>query len=492
MSLKKKAMHGVFWRLCQQSSVQVSKLIISMILARLITPEEFGIVGMLMVFTALGRVFNDAGFGLALIQREHLTQDDICSVFYFNILMGASLTTLFYFCAPWIADFYKLPELKFIARVSGFTFLISSFGSVHSTLMEKSIDYKTLMKISLGASITSGVFGVFFAMHGFGVWALVYMSLIGGVMSCLLSWVFSPWRPTLRFSVQSLGSMFHFGSRVMVTSLVDTGFQQLNSLVIARVYSAADLGFVTRAKRLQQLSLQTILMSINSVLLPIFSTTQGDKERFHRGLKKTITMLAAINFPLFSGLAIISRSLIWIMFGEQWLPAAPYFSILCMSAFLVVIGSVNRSALLAVGESAKVLKISIVSKVSVIIGLLLSYRFGVMAILLSTMICIGVNMFLNAWYAKRLFNYSIFMQLRDTLPFVVSSAGMVGCVWWIGENITNPFVGLPVQAGCGGIVYLLILYIFFRGNFLDVAEMVSEVLPESAQVKFLKVFNRTK
>jgi len=273
----------------------------------------------------------------------------------------------------------------------------------------------------------------------------------------------------------------------MATSLVETGFEQLYALVIGRVYSAADLGFVTRARRLQAISLQTIVASINTVLLPVFSGVHGDKARFHRGMRKAIVMLAAINFPLFFGLAVTSRSLIWILFGERWLPAAPYFSVLSMSAFLSVIGSANRAALLSAGESAKVLNITIFSKLSVIIGLVISYRFGVMAILVSMMVCTAVNMVLNARHSKRLFDYSFLMQLRDTAPFAIASVCMAGCAWLIGRNITNPFVGLCVQILCGATVYSMVLYVFFRKRFMDVSTTVIGQLPESLCNKIPKI-----
>jgi O-antigen/teichoic acid export membrane protein len=294
-SLKSKTLHALSWSFFESAGVQGIRFIIGIILARLLFPEQFGLIGMLMIFMAVAQTLLDSGFGAALIQKNEVTQKDICSIFYFNILVGILIAGILGLVAPWIAAFYNQPILIPLTRAMSLVIIINSFGLIQSTILSKQIDFKTQTKVSLIAGIMSGIIGITLAATGFGVWSLVVQQISSAFFRTVFLWFLNPWRPALIFSLKSLQEMFSFGSRLLASGLLNQVFENIYLLAIGKLFSASDLGYFTRAKAFGDLPTHTLSGMVGRVTFPVFSTIQDDPVRLKRGLKRALTLV--ITYP---------------------------------------------------------------------------------------------------------------------------------------------------------------------------------------------------
>ncbi len=307
-SLKRKTFHALLWSFADRFGQQFIQFAISIVLARLLLPEEFGLIGMLTIFMAIAQIFMDSGFGSALIQKKNADHLDECSIFYFNIFSGVILTALLCAVAPWIAAFYEHDELTTLTQFLALRFLIAPFSSIQSTLLLKKLDFKSIVTIGLISQIVTGAVGIVLAYRGWGVWSLAIQSVSSSFLGCALLWYFNPWRPSLIFSFASLRSMFSYGSRLLASTLLDQLFAEIYTVVIGKVYSAADLGYYTRARGWQRLTSQSLSSVVGRVTFPAFASISDDPPRFKRGLKKSIVFLGFVNFPMMLGLAATAES----------------------------------------------------------------------------------------------------------------------------------------------------------------------------------------
>jgi len=292
-------------------------------LARMLFPEQFGLIAMLTIFIALARSFVTSGFGSALIQKKEITHEDKCSVFYFNIVLSVVLAGLLCLAAPWIAAFYGAPLLTPLTRVLSIQLIIGSFGIIHRLLLSKRLDFKTILKVRLITTFISGAVGISMAFNGFGVWSLVGQQLTSSAVNTLFLWVFFSWRPSLTFSVAALRGMFGFGSKLFFSGIIDTFFKHIYLIVIGKIFSPAQLGYFGRARGIQQLPVSNLSFPVKRVTFPVFSTIQDDKERLKKVVHKAITTLVLINFPIMIGLAVVAKPLVIVLLTEKWAPCIP-------------------------------------------------------------------------------------------------------------------------------------------------------------------------
>ena len=471
--LKSKTIHGLFWSFFERIGQQGIQFVISIILARLLLPEEFGLIAMLTIFMAVAQAFLDSGFGSALIQKQDADQVDESSIFYFNIFVGLAAAGLLCLAAPWIAAFYKTPILVPLTRVLSLNLIINAFGLVQTSLMTKRVDFKTQMKISMIATSLSGSIGTIMAYKGFGVWSLVAFSLSGNFFRTVFLWVFNRWRPAWMFSFASLQSMFGFGSKLLFSGLINTVFQNLYLMVIGKIFSAADLGFYSRANGIQQLPVRNVSSTVSRVTYPVFSSIQDDKPRLKNGLRKAMTSMAMVNFPLMIGLIVVAEPLVQVLLTDKWLPCVPYLRLLCVVGMLYPLQVINLNVLIAQGRSDLLLRLEVLKKILIAAAIFITYRWGIIALIYGQIATILIAYYLNSYYSGKMLDYPITEQIRDILPSLGLACAMGGGIYMLCYiPIPSQTVLLFLQIISGIAIYILLCHIFRLSSFKEIIELV--------------------
>ena len=456
-SLKSKTTSALFWSFCETVGTRGVQFVVGVILARLLMPAQFGLIGMLTIFIAVAQIFIDSGFGAALIQRTEITEADICSVFYFNIFLSCLAAGCIYLVSPLVADFYTQPVLTTLLRVMSLVIVINAFGLVPTVLLRRELDFKIQTRASLIAVFFSGVVGIYMAYTGFGVWSLVAQQIANATLHVFLLWVFSQWRPSLVFSCQSLKEMFGFASRLLSLGLLNTIFDNIYLIVIGRVFSPTSLGYFVRADNLQKLPSTVLASIVTRITFPIFSKIKADLPRVKKGMKKALLALVFINFPMMIGLAVVAKPLVLIMLTDKWLPCVPYLQVLCLIGIMFPLHLINLNVLQALGRSDLLLKIEIIKKILIVINIMITWRWGILAMIWGQVLISLFSYYLNAYYNKVLLNYSIWEQLGDVLPYFVISVLMGGAVYALGfVSFYSSLLMLICQIIVGGLIYLLL------------------------------------
>lgn len=467
-NLADRAIRGVFWSAIERLGPQVVQFVISIVLARLLLPEQFGLIGMLSIFLGLGKLFLDSGFGQALIQKRDATDLHYSSVFYANICLSLVASGILCLAAPLIAGFFGKPLLTPLTRALSLGLVLNAFGLIQGVLLTKRLNFRTQMKISLMASIGSGVVGITMAVLGFGVWSLIAQNLSSALFGTLLLWAFNTWRPRAIFSLAALRGLFGFGSRLLASSILDTVFQNLYNVVIGKLFTPADLGHYTRAYTLQQLPAQTLSGSVGRVTLPLFAEIQNDPVRVRNGFQKAFRALALVNFPLMIGLLVCARPLVLTLLTDKWAPAIPYLQFLCVVGLLYPLHAINLNVLLALGRSDLFLRLEITKKILTVIVLTFTWRWGIEAMIIGQIVLSLVAYYLNSYYNRRLLGYGLGQQMRDALPYLVAAGTMGAGTYALSLlPLTQPGLLLLIQVVAGILVYGLLCRGFRLPIFMD-------------------------
>jgi len=466
-SLKSTTIRAISWSFIDSVVVRGLQFIIGVLLARILFPEHFGLIGMLMVFLAVAEAFMYSGFGIALIQKMDVEQADTCSIFYFNIFMGVIAASILCLTAPWIAKFYNQPILTSMLRVLSVTLIINSLSLIHTVLLIKEVNFKRLTKVNLISSVTSGIIGVWLATTGFGVWSLVAQQVSSSFFRAITLWVINSWRPSLIFSLDALRKMFGFGSKLLFSNLLNQTFNNIYSLVIGKLFSARDLGFYSRAKSLQEIS--SFTDTIWRVTFPVFSKIQDDPARLKRGVKKTLTWIVLVNFPLMIGLLVISRPLVIVLLTEKWTQSIPYFRLFCVSGLMLPFDMMNMNVLMALGRSDIYLRLEIIKKILVILSISIMWRYGIIYIIYGMIATDFISCFISSYYTKIFIKYSILEQLNDCLLSFFVSVAMGIIVFIIGMiSFDNIYSGLFVQIVSGVVIYIILCRLFKLDAFMEI------------------------
>jgi len=468
-NLKQKTVHALIWSFIETVALRSVQFIVGIILARLLFPEEFGLIGMLMIFMAVIRILLDSGFGSALIQKKGATQTDISSIFYFNILIGFFAAGILCLAAPWIASFYNQPVLTPLTRALSLTIIINSFGMIQKTLLTKRINFKLQTKVSMIAGVLSGTAGITMAVLGFGVWSLVVQQISASLFSTMSLWFFSAWRPSMIFSFGALREMFGFGSKILFSGILNQIFDNIYLVVIGKMFSAADLGFFTRAKTLNDLPSQTLSQMVGRVAFPVFSTIQDDPERLKRGLKKALTTLVLINFPMMIGMAVVARPLVLMLLTEKWAASIPYLQLLCMVGMLYPLHLINLNMLQALGRSDLFLRLEIIKKGLIVINIAITWRWGIPAMIYGMIVTSIMGYYLNSYYNGILIDYPIREQVLDLFPYLVSSVAMGVAIHAIAMlQFPSHWSMLLVQIIIGIVLYVFLCRVLRLRAFMDI------------------------
>ncbi len=453
--LRSQALAATFWSASDVVARQGLQFGISIALARLLTPEDYGTISLLCLFTGIASVFVDSGFSTALIQRQGVTHAEESTVFWFNLGMGALVTVALLVAAPAFAEFYALPVLVPLTVVLALNVLISALGSIQATLFTKQLDFRTPMRVNVIATFTSGAVAILLAWRGYGVWTLAAQTLVAGSLTTGLLWAFSAWRPALVFDVSAARKFFGFGGYLLASGLADTTYSRLYTLLIGKFYGVRELGLYSRADSTKGLPSGILTGILSRVAFPVFAASAADKDRLRRGVRMALRGMMLINIPAMFGMLVLARPLVMTLFGEAWLSAVPILQVLCLAGVFWPLHVINLNVLLAQGHSKLFFKLELLKKGLGVALLLAGARYGVMGIAWSQVV-FGVLAFLiNARYSGRFLGYGASAQTRDCIPMVAVSALMTATVFVAGRACQlNPFLSLSLLSALGAFTYL--------------------------------------
>lgn len=428
-NLRSKTIAGILWSFIERLSLGTVQFAINVIMARFLLPSDFGMIGMLAIFLQISQSFVDSGFASALIQRRNRTDIDFSTVFYFNIVIALLLYGILFVIAPWIACFYKIPELTGVTRVVTLSLVLNSLSAVHKVKLSIVIDFKTQSIISLSASIISGCIGIWMAFAGRGVWALVWQTILNSLILTILFYYFVTWKPLLVFSVESFRRLFFFGSKLLISGLIHTTYSNLYTIVIGKKFSALDLGYYTYARQIAMLPSVGLNSFISRVIYPVLSLIQDDNEKLKSAYSKYVRLSSYIIFPLMVGLIALAQPIVQLLLTDKWSGVVILLQILCLDWMFDHLSIINLNLLYVKGRSDLALKLEVVKKTIATLILFASIPFGVIGMCWGRVLYSLIATYLNTYYTKSLIGLSFSDQIKDILPCLLLSFLMGGFMY---------------------------------------------------------------
>lgn len=434
----KNILSNLLWKFLERGGVQIIQTIVQLILARVLSPEDYGVTAIILVFINIATVFIQSGLGSALVQKLEPTENDYSSVFYINIFISFLMIAVLYFCSPLIAHFYNMSILTPVLRVCSLSLFFNALWHVHIAILQKKLMFKKLFAANTASGLLAGIISILAAYKGFGVWALVMYQVLNSLISTVIIWVLVPWRPKLLFSWGSIKELFGFGSRLLVSSLIDTVYGNIQPLVIGKFFSSSDLGYYNQGKQIPNVLVNNLNGSIQGVMFPVFSEYQNNQYRLKQLVRRSIVTSCFIVFPMMAGLVAVARPMTLLLLTEKWLPSVPFMQISCIIYALWPIHTANLQAINAVGRSDIFLKLEIIKKIVGIAILCGTVPFGIYPMLWGTVASGVISSFINAYPNRKLLGYSYFEQIKDILPSLFLSLAMAGvCLLVLLLNLNN-------------------------------------------------------
>jgi O-antigen/teichoic acid export membrane protein len=458
--LKEKTIKGFQWSFVDKFGRIGVQFVIGIILARLLSPADFGLVGMITLFIVIGESLINSGFGQALIQKKDADNIDFSTVFYFNIFASFLIYVIIFFISPFIAKFYHEPQLILLTKVICLSFVINAFGLIHTDYFIKKLDFKTPALVGLISVIFSGTVSIVMAYKGFGVWALVANTVLRSLIGTILYWKISLWKPMLKFSVDSLNRLFSYGSKILVAGLIESFFGNIYYLIIGRFFSAQSLGYYTRAVSFMDLPVNTIISLVQNVTYSVFSSIQDDNSKIISGYTKLIRSLIALVLPLLVFVFITSDPLIHIVLGDKWMPVVPYLKLMVLYGWITVVQTFNNQIITAKGRSDYYLYIKIIDKSLIVISIFLTFKYGIIAMIYGHMVATLLSYIVGNFYLNKIINISVSYQIRNIFPFLISALLMLLSSWPLSIYIANEYLYLIVSILTGTLIYIFALWIF--------------------------------
>ena len=468
-SLGHKVINGTIWATIDRIGTMALQFIVNLILARLLMPEDFGYIGMLAIFISVSQTLVDGGFGSALIQKKEPTQTDYSTIFYWNLIFSVILYAILYISAPYVAYFFKLPLLGKILRVLGLTLIVNSFIIVQNNRLRKQLAFRRIAIINISSYIIAAIIAIWLAYKGFGVWSLVVLQIMYGVFQNCLLWGIVRWFPDLTFSFDSLKKLFGFGGYLLAANILQVICQNMQGIIIGRKFSAAQMGFYSQAKKLDDVSSNALPNIIVQVIYPVYSQFQNDKQKLQKLLGMSIRIISFFIFPLMLLLILIAEPLIVFLYGEKWLTCAPYFQVLCVGGIFVCLQNINYYAVAAVGKSDALFRWSFYKWGVLLAVLLVGSHWGMSGILWG-MVLSSINIYVvNAALAFKHVGYTLSRQVRDFITvLIIAILSFVGAylfkVWM--PNVHFIFVALLFTA-----IYLTLTWICHLRVIADIIQI---------------------
>lgn len=475
-SLKKQAFVGVGWNAIGSYSTQGVNFILQIILARLLSPSDYGIIAMMAIFLQVAAVFVDSGFGKALVQKKDCEEKDYSTVFYYNLAVSIAIYIILFAISPFVARFYDIPILTDVMRVASLVVIINALSIVQRTKLEKNIDFKSRSIVSFASSLLSGVAGIVMAYYGLGVWALCGQSILNSLFQLVFFYFFVRWCPSLVFSKDSFHEMFSFGSKLLITNIINVIYSNLYTIVIGKRFNSRDLGFYSRADQFAIFPSTNICAIISGVAFPTLSKIQDDDDKLRFAYRKIIRYSSFIIFPLMVGLAAVADPFIRTLLGEKWANTIPYLQVLCFALMWDHLSTLNLNLLFVKGKTNLVLKLEIIKKSIAFIILLASIPFGIITMCWGRVLYGVVAFYINTSYTKKLIGLSFIQQVMDFMPFLVIAFGMGLLVYLTCSFLlANPILLLFISILLGAIIYLGCSWLFVSDIRNEVASVLRKV-----------------
>lgn len=470
-TLKEKAIKGISWNLLERFGVQGTTVILGIILARLLSPKDFGLIAMITVFFTIAEVFIRSGFGEAYVQKKAVTSLDASTIFYTNLTISGLLYLCLWFCAPVISRFYEQPALTKLTRVMGTIIIFYAFNIVQQAQIKRELDFKRKTKITITATLLSGIIGILSAYRGLGVWSLVLKNLSGACILTIGLWNNSEWKPKLQFSKESFLAMFSFGAWILSANIVRTIFENIYRLTIGKLFSAVELGFYTNAKSFQLMASNHLIQAITFVAFPVFAQLQDEKTRLQQAMRKFLTHTMLFVMPMMITLAAIAKPFVNLLLTEKWAPMIPYLQLLCIVGLLYPIQLVNLQVLLAQGKSNLNFILNLIKNSLRIINIIIMHKYGVLYIIIGEVIISFINLIINTYYTKKLINYGLFNQMKD-ISEILAGAIIVGILSYsftiLYESQWLLLISTIFLSCC---IYIGIQYMINRQLFIEVISL---------------------
>lgn len=438
MELKKQAVHGAIWVFAEQFGSQLIGFVLNLILARILMPADFGTIALFGIVMSIGNVLVQGGMSSSLIRNAQNDERDYSTVFWFNIASALLIYLVIYLIAPLFARFYEVEILTSLIRVFSLILIIDSFAMVQGAKFVKELDFKKNFKIQLPSLLIGGACGVYFAMNGYGVWSLVYYSLIQNSIFMIQHWMYSSWRPSFAFDMQKFKYHFGFGVNMTLSALLEVIFSNLYSIIIGKKYSTEDLGYYNRADSLKQLPISNIATTLNKVTFPLFAKIGNDDERLRHSYRELQMLVMFVIAPLVGIMIVAAEPLIRFLYTDKWLPAVPYFKILCIAGLLYPIHAYNLNILQIKGRSDLFLRLEVIKKIIIVVVIAVCLNFGIIALVWGQVFISILSLFVNTYYTGRYLNYPIYKQLYD-LSTSILIASSIGIGLWLldGQYLVN-------------------------------------------------------
>lgn len=477
MTLEQKTVSGLFWSFIESFASLGIQFIVGIVLARILSPHEFGLIGMVTIFIAISQSFVDSGFSSALIRKKDCTQNDYSTVFFFNIIVSVFFALLLISCAGLISNFFNEPQLKILVQVLSLGLFINALSMIQRTILTKELDFKKQTKISIIGSLGSGLIAISMAFSGYGVWSLVALTLSRYIFHLFFLWFWAKWKPLWLFNKESFKELFGFGSKLLLTGLIDAIYRNVYYLIIGKFFSTAELGYYTRADQFQSLPSSSLISIISRVTYPVLSSIKDEKIRLKTNYKKLIRSTVLITFVLMLGLAAVAKPMILTLIGEKWLPSVVYLQMLCPVGMLYPLHALNLNLLQVEGRSDVVLQLEIVKKVFAIPVIIIGIFWGIKIMIAGMFINSLFAYILNSHYSGKLIKYSLTEQIKDIIPSLFLGLAVGIIVYFIGLILTfTPIIILTVQlvVGVGLVIGFCEIFNFF--DYYYIKQLIIETI----------------
>ena len=471
-SLKQQTKKGLYWKFAEQFANQGMQFVIGIVMARLLSPSDYGITALPAVFLAVAGIFAGAGFGSAMIRKPELKEEDLSTAFYYSTGVGIIAYFLLFMASPWIADFYNTPVLKPLIRVTALGFLYGPMGTPQNIILQRRLDFKTPAKISVICKIVAGIVGITMAFYGYGVWSLTISAMLAGIVGLCINFYVVRWYPKTGWSKESFKYLWGYGNKLMASQLIDTIYKNITPIVIGKFYSTADLGFYNRARGYASLPSSHATSVLQSVTFPVLSKMQNDDEFLKHNYRRILKTSAFVIFPIMMLLAGLSRPLIIIMITKKWEACIILLQIFCFSSMWYPIHAINLNLLMVKGRSDWFLKLEIIKKIYGIIILASTLPFGLVVFCLGRILSSFIGLIVNTYYTGKLINCGFFIQMNDLAPIFILSLATFLISWGITQIIPNLWLQLIIGGIAGSAFYLGMAYLLKMGQLDDVKYML--------------------
>lgn len=480
MTLAKKTTIGVLWNFTEQLSKRGIGILITLLLARFLTPSDYGLIGMMALFIAIANELMDSGFKIALIRKSDATQADFNTVFYANIALGMLSYFLLFCLAPLISAFYEEPRLTILIRTVGIIIIINSFQIVQSAILSRNLNFKAQLQATVPATIISGLVAVAMAYNGFGVWSLIAQMIVSSLSITVFLWSMNLWRPKKIISRSSLNEMFSFGSKLFLSNLINIAYLNMYIVVIAKIFTTSVAGHYFFARKIREIALNQLVKSIQTVTFPALVTLQTDDATLKIGYKKVIYTTTFLIFPIMAFVAALAEPFFILFLNEQWLPAVPYLQMMCISGLMYPLHSINLNILQVKGRSDLFLYLEIIKKIMSVIIFSLSIPYGVMGILLGQIVSSVLSYIPNSYFSGKLLDYSAKEQIFDFFPALVLS-GTIAILVYLSVSIfsLSPLFQLLIFGFLAWILYFVVSYIAKLDAIILVEQLIRSMFKGS-------------